>query len=88
MRPSSDRADPLYRGRRFRRFHCTGKVTVQATVQEGRFRPPRGHKLLILNDGISRKVVGARGFEPPTLRSRTVRATKLRHAPLEVSAKC
>ena len=28
-----------------------------------------------------REVVGARGFEPPTLRSRTVRATKLRYAP-------
>ena len=27
------------------------------------------------------EMVGARGFEPPTLRSRTVRATKLRHAP-------
>jgi integrase len=27
-------------------------------------------------------VVGARGFEPPTFRSRTERATRLRHAPL------
>src|SRR2546423_11066424 len=27
-------------------------------------------------------VVGARGFEPPTSRSRTVRSTKLSHAPL------
>ena len=27
-------------------------------------------------------MVGARGFEPPTLRSRTVRATKLRYAPI------
>ncbi len=26
-------------------------------------------------------LVGATGFEPATLRSRTVRATKLRHAP-------
>ena len=26
-------------------------------------------------------MVGARGFEPPTSRSRTVRATKLRYAP-------
>jgi hypothetical protein len=26
-------------------------------------------------------LVGARGFEPPTSRSRTVRATKLRYAP-------
>src|SRR6476619_4238052 len=28
------------------------------------------------------KVVGARGFEPPTFRSRTERATRLRHAPM------
>jgi hypothetical protein len=28
-------------------------------------------------------MVGARGFEPPTLSSRTTRATKLRHAPTE-----
>ncbi len=32
-------------------------------------------------------LVGARGFEPPTLRSRTVRATKLRHAPSKISEK-
>ena len=29
-------------------------------------------------------MVGARGFEPPTSSSRTMRATKLRHAPTEV----
>ena len=29
-------------------------------------------------------LVGARGFEPPTSSSRTMRATKLRHAPTEV----
>ena len=28
-------------------------------------------------------LVGARGFEPPTSSSRTMRATKLRHAPTE-----
>src|SRR2546425_6476093 len=28
-----------------------------------------------------REMVGARGFEPPTSRSRTVRATRLRYAP-------
>src|ERR687884_338882 len=28
------------------------------------------------------EVVGARGFEPPTSRSRTVRATRLRYAPI------
>lgn len=30
-------------------------------------------------------MVGARGFEPPTSRSRTVRATRLRYAPLRQS---
>jgi hypothetical protein len=29
------------------------------------------------------EMVGARGFEPPTSSSRTMRATKLRHAPTE-----
>src|SRR5882724_13589784 len=29
----------------------------------------------------AKEVVGARGFEPPTSRSRTVRATRLRYAP-------
>ena len=33
--------------------------------------------------GISVRLVGARGFEPPTSSSRTMRATKLRHAPTE-----
>jgi hypothetical protein len=28
-----------------------------------------------------KKLVGASGFEPPTSRSRTVRSTKLSHAP-------
>src|SRR3954447_18993378 len=35
-----------------------------------------------------RHLVGARGFEPPTSSSRTMRATKLRHAPTEKSARC
>src|SRR5688572_2087711 len=39
-------------------------------------RPPVGRRLAITS------VVGARGFEPPTSRSRTVRATRLRYAPL------
>ena len=30
-------------------------------------------------------LVGARGLEPPTSRSQTVRASQLRHAPLELS---
>src|SRR6185312_2993147 len=33
-------------------------------------------------------LVGARGFEPPTFRSRTERATRLRHAPICVPASC
>ena len=33
-----------------------------------------------------RGLVGARGFEPPTSASRTLRAAKLRHAPTEESA--
>jgi hypothetical protein len=33
------------------------------------------------------EMVGARGFEPPTSSSRTMRATKLRHAPTE-GARC
>ena len=45
-------------------------------------------KVLQIKEEVLGKVVGARGFEPPTLRSRTVRATKLRHAPLKVSAQC
>jgi hypothetical protein len=32
------------------------------------------------------RLVGARGFEPPTSSSRTMRATKLRHAPTEMPA--
>ena len=31
-------------------------------------------------------LVGARGFEPPTSRTRTVRATKLRYAPTNCNA--
>ena len=31
-----------------------------------------------------REMVGARGFEPPTSRSRTVRSTRLSHAPNEL----
>jgi hypothetical protein len=33
-------------------------------------------------------VVGARGFEPPTSRSRTVRATRLRYAPFVQDTQC
>ena len=56
--------------------------------QAGGFFDARARKPLILKNGNLGKVVGARGFEPPTLRSRTVRATKLRHAPSKVRGKC
>jgi hypothetical protein len=42
-------------------------------------RPPRGRTAATRSRGL--RVVGARGFEPPTFRSRTERATRLRHAP-------
>ena len=44
-------------------------------------RAAMGESAGVLIEWFPVKVVGARGFEPPTLRSRTVRATKLRHAP-------
>ena len=34
------------------------------------------------NKLLSFNMVGARGFEPPTSRSRTVRSTRLSHAPI------
>src|SRR5207244_11187844 len=43
---------------------------ISATVRQ----PGRGRRAV-------REMVGARGFEPPTSRSRTVRATRLRYAP-------
>src|SRR5262249_8692640 len=43
---------------------------THATVRQ----PGLGHRTV-------REMVGARGFEPPTSRSRTVRATRLRYAP-------
>src|SRR5215510_489217 len=43
------------------------------------FGRPSGHVAACGRTG--REMVGARGFEPPTSRSRTVRATRLRYAP-------
>ena len=48
-----------------------------------RHRRRTGIGAMRLND--ERVLVGARGFEPPTSSSRTMRATKLRHAPTECS---
>ena len=48
-------------------------------------RPPQGSCGIAVG-AVARRVgglVGARGFEPPTSSSRTMRATKLRHAPTE-----
>ncbi len=56
-------------------------VTTHDTTHGHRFLAHDNPTRLISNGETLRKVVGARGFEPPTLRSRTVRATKLRHAP-------
>ena len=39
--------------------------------------------LVNVGTDVDRILVGARGFEPPTSSSRTMRATKLRHAPTE-----
>ena len=52
--------------------------------------PPKGHPERVRTRTAATgfrelKLVGARGFEPPTFRSRTERATRLRHAP---SVKC
>ncbi len=49
--------------------------------------PPKGHapgtrRGAVGKDPRGLTVVGARGFEPPAFRSRTERATRLRHAPL------
>src|SRR5688500_9125340 len=50
-------------------------------AKRGIERRPRGAALL--TGDVVRKLVGARGFEPPTSSPRTTRATKLRHAPTE-----
>ena len=48
--------------------------------------PPKGRAAATRHGAVGKdprglRVVGARGFEPPTFRSRTERATRLRHAP-------
>jgi hypothetical protein len=48
-----------------------------------RFGPAVGARLHAAAE-VREGMVGARGFEPPTSSSRTMRATKLRHAPTEV----
>jgi hypothetical protein len=56
-----------------------GSVGATLPNRAHALRPAREHESL--RTGV---LVGARGFEPPTSSSRTMRATKLRHAPTEV----
>jgi hypothetical protein len=49
-------------------------------TRDGAAHRARFHAIATTREGL----VGARGFEPPTSSSRTMRATKLRHAPTEV----
>ena len=58
--------------------------TTHGTTHRARFRETGKRKRLKTKGGVLREVVGATGFEPATLRSRTVRATKLRHAPIQL----
>ena len=50
------------------------RVTTQKSPKQREWTADAVHKRLKL-------VVGARGFEPPTSRSRTERSTRLSHAP-------
>ncbi len=55
--------------------------------------PPKGHPPAFRGPTAGKQsrgltVVGARGFEPPTFRSRTERATRLRHAPKRERGSC
>ena len=52
-----------------------------ATSTQSRSRPLRRRRTR------KSQFVGARGFEPPTSSSRTMRATKLRHAPTEAPSR-
>ena len=65
----------------FERIDVLGTRTVQlhpsaSATAQGWAAAWNGARLVVM--------VGARGFEPPTSSSRTMRATKLRHAPTEV----
>ena len=66
--------------------HVGSGPPAVAAVRRGTRRCPRARRSR--NRGRQpyrrRGMVGARGFEPPTSSSRTMRATKLRHAPTEV----
>ena len=50
------------------------RVDLNIKVGARGFEPPPASVL--------KRIIGARGFEPPTSASRTLRATKLRYAPL------
>ena len=65
------------------------KATRWAIVDDLASRPDQEHPARSQPNTAEREVdlVGARGFEPPTSSSRTMRATRLRHAPTE-GARC
>jgi hypothetical protein len=58
--------------------HRRPKSPVRAAVDSGATNRHRAGSEFEIE-----QMVGARGFEPPTSSSRTMRATKLRHAPTE-----
>ena len=57
--------------------NTSSQLTRSTSVSMRPYRPPSN------SEPRSVSLVGARGFEPPTSSSRTMRATKLRHAPTE-----
>ncbi len=75
--------------RLFARFDVEGPKLVAAHPQPNENAWLLGQALLkagLLPMQQVMGMVGARGFEPPTSSSRTMRATKLRHAPTEMPA--
>jgi integrase len=69
--PADTRADE--------RFAAPFTTRLLPDSQKGRAATSRARAVGKESRGLA--VVGARGFEPPTFRSRTERATRLRHAP-------
>ena len=70
----------------FVRFDVEGGALVAAHPQPNENAWLIGQALMnagLLPTQLVMGMVGARGFEPPTSSSRTMRATKLRHAPTE-----
>ncbi len=62
------------------------KISLDRAGEAGARREAMGRQIERESDRagwLPTHLVGARGFEPPTSSSRTMRATKLRHAPTE-----